>query len=366
MQYTNSIDKIRLIAKIKDDNDELLLNFLEALAKNNVISTSYQIRDGKSYGTMFGGKDEDGRKLGTVFFRISLAKIKTKHELPEVQPEEVEDMTEYLEEDGTHGWRYVFQLYKNHARRKTHEYKVREEYLRLELEFNPNKFKITPMMKQTVQDLINFTDIETIKLTRIDIALDFNQDIINGYEFFDDVPNRTSAKYKIGNQQTGWLVGRNGNNVQICIYDKNKERADNNQLMDITKDIWHRCEVRLSGPKVMDNLLNLEDFNPFEKCGLAKVIRFRPEMIEIPDMKNPKSISDYDITITALTLLEYSPDLFKKRFTSKATQAKYRKKLAELTRTETLPLYEVFEDMKKGLIFDVLATIPQLSTQFLK
>lgn len=369
-----SIDKVRFLAKIRRYNAERMLNYLEALQSMHFIDRNIKIKDGKGFGTIFGKTDPiTGVKHGAIYFRITLVK---EHATGEVLPNTASeiDIRDLLEDDGRPGWAYMLACYAEAMKRKEMATTL-HQFLRLELEYNPNHFKKTPLMEETVNTLLGFTDTNTITPSRIDIALDFYEDIINGQKVFDQVPNRTCATYSVGDKSTGWLIGRNGNNVQISIYDKNKEREDNKQTQDIKHPNWNRVEVRLSrSDNVVKNLKNWAEFNPFEKCnlvpdrqcGLAEIIDLIPEP---KSWDNKNEVSKYDSSVTAITLYATNIARFESRYASKATRAKYKKlyhqlEAQALAGANGVDLFGAFESVKEKAMTELLEILPWLKNNF--
>lgn len=369
-QAVASIDKIRLVARIKGDNAERMLNYLSALSAHSLIDTNYKLIDGKAYGTIFGGFDKfTGQKHGAIFFRIVLAKEKATGEVLPIGEDDIVDVRDLMDEDGRPGWAYMLACYAEAMKRKEMASTL-HQFLRLEMEYNPNHFEKTPLMAETVQELLGFVAINTIKLTRFDIAMDFYQDIINGYQWDDQVTNRECASYTKSRQATGWLVGKNGNNVQISIYDKNKEREDNKQAQDIKHKHWNRVEVRLSrSASVKKNLDNWDEFNPFDKCGLIiatqdeleKMVRLIPK----PDnLKNASQMTAYQNKVLAVNMLQTDIEMFNAMFASSKTRSNHRKLYNDLRNElygeSKIDLYGAFESIKKEVMEQLHELLPQL------
>lgn len=364
-----SIDKVRILGRVSPLKIEDLMDYLMELHDYNIMRDRPRERDGQMWCEIFGGEDLVTKAPhGTVFLRLVPVNEKATGEELKKEDEDLEDLFDIIKKFGSHSMEYVKACYEQLRRRKQVASTV-GKYIRIELEFNPKYRRTNPQLMNVIEKVLGFA--YNLELSRTDIAMDYYQDLITGYKWIDGVPNRRASAFSIENTSTGWLVGKNGNNVQINIYDKNRERKDNKLEGQMKDHFWHRVEVRLSDPdKVLKNLKNWDSFNPFEKSGLvrentdqlARLIRL------IPEPKNPDNKvqqNKYNNEISAISLIVACPEKFERMYTSTRSRAKYRKLYRELMFESSNQLNGVdlragFESVKEKAMTELLEILPWL------
>lgn len=370
-----SIDKVRILGRVSPLKTEDLMDYLMELYDCNIMRDKPKRRDGQMWCELFGGEDPITKAPhGKVFLRLVPVKEKATKEEVKKEDEDLSDIYDVIEKFGSHSMEYVKACYKQLRRRKQVASTV-GKYIRIELEFNPKYRQNNPQLLNVVNDITSFAS--ELELSRTDIAMDYYQDLITGYKWIDGVPNRRALVFMIGNVPTGWLIGVNGSNVQIDIYDKNRERKDNKLEGQMKDHFWHRVEVRLSDPdNVLKNLKNWDSFNPFDKSGLVKDQADQlANLIElIPKPKNAKNktqLESYAGKVTAISLLVANPNQFAQVYTAEATRSKYRKMHRELSlelsaRTGGVDLHAGFESVKEKAMTELLEILPWLKNNLEK
>lgn len=364
-----SIDKVRILGRVSPLKTEDLMDYLMELYDCNIMRDRPRERDGQMWCELFGGEDPITKAPhGKVFLRLVPVKEKATKEEVKKEDEDLSDIYDVIEKFGSHSMEYVKACYKQLRRRKQVASTV-GKYIRIELEFNPKYRQNNPQLLNVVNDITSFAS--ELELSRTDIAMDYYQDLITGYKWIDGVPNRRALVFTIGNVPTGWLIGVNGSNVQIDIYDKNRERKDNKLEGQMKDHFWHRVEVRLSDPdNVLKNLKNWDSFNPFDKSGLARESTDQlAQLISlIPKPQNPDNKvqqNRYNNEVNAISLMVACPEQFEKMYTSKATRSKYRKLYRELMFESSNQLNGVdlragFESVKEKAMTELLEILPWL------
>ena len=370
-----SIDKARILGRVSPLKVEKLMDYLVELHDCNIMKDRPRERDGQMWCEIFGGEDLITKTPhGTVFLRLVPVNEKATNEELKKEDEDLEDLFDVIKKFGSHSMEYVKACYKQLRRRKQVASTV-GKYIRIELEFNPKYRRTNPQLMNVIEMILGFA--HSLELSRVDVAMDYYQDLITGYKWIDGVPHRRTSAFSIENTPTGWLIGKNGNNIQINIYDKNRERKDN-KLEGQTKDhYWHRVEVRLSKTEnVLKNLKNWDNFNPFEKSGLAK--ESADQLVKliglIPKPQNPDNKvqqNRYNNEVTAISLIVACPEQFEKMYASKATRSKYRKLYRELmfessNQVNGVDLRAGFESVKEKAMTELLEILPWLKNNLEK
>ena len=216
---------------------------------------------------------------------------------------------------------------------------TRGELAKARLEFNP-KYMVLASFRDILEVLASVFKIS--HCTRLDIALDYQYDILNKVQFIDLNSKRKSTIFKraLGVLETVYFGSRKSR-IQVVFYDKIAQIADSEfgDTMCKTnpdKD-YQRCEVRFNSKEGVQKFL--EDVNPFDKLVLSEGFDVVRAMTDLKDN-----------AFRALTLLALNKGEFNKMFTGKEARAKYNKLFVEYQKPVPLDLLEDFQTVKNDLI----------------
>ena len=216
---------------------------------------------------------------------------------------------------------------------------TRGELAKARLEFNP-KYMVLASFRDILEVLASVFKIS--HCTRLDIALDYQYDILNKVQFIDLNSKRKSTIFKRAGGVTETVYfGSRKSRIQVVFYDKIAQIADSefgDTMCKTSPDKdYQRCEVRFNSKEGVQKFL--EDVNPFDKLVLSEGFDVRKSMTELKED-----------TFKVLSLMVMDKTLFNELYTTKATRAKYNKLFAEYQKPVPLDLLEDFQITKNDLI----------------
>lgn len=254
---------------------------------------------------------------------------------------DVEAFRQYIEYDGSIGFRQDFSspMYNwagtilGELKEGSAFFQFNDRERKVRLEFNPKHAKDEKIKREYEKFLEHMIDR---KFSRIDVAFDFDHDLFK-YKIFDSAPNRKQT-VMMGQSRAIETVylGTRKSEMQIVLYDKEKERKDKGDDLGLPEGIgqWKRLEVRLMTSAHIEKLMrNWQDFNPFERFHLIG---------DIPK----EAFKDIREWALAKALLE-EPSLWAEL--NKNTKTRYRKLLKGIE-TEELDLGEIWEQEKTPIM----------------
>lgn len=130
----------------------------------------------------------------------------------------------------------------------------------IRLEFNPNNVTYTPSLLALIKSL------KVAKMTRIDLAVDYIDNLIFS-EYFVNSPDKSKTTYENRKRNlTGWIFGSLASETMYRVYDKKAEVKYKKDL-EIDCKTWWRIEMMIR-PK---NGKIWSDYSPFEDITIANI-----------------------------------------------------------------------------------------------
>lgn len=212
-------------------------------------------------------------------------------------------------------------------------------------EFNPKYLSVGEETKSIYREVVSMLNLDTIGLSSIHIALDYNINI-NSLVITDTRSRKENRFYGVDKFLETMYLGKRASRNHLCIYDKKKEN-DDNESMDQYPDLEHvvRFEARLKNNYAKDFITT--DFNPFKGVKVA-----------INSLKAVTSNQDWKIKDRAMIfyLLSNPEEIHSMPPTTKKRWVERINELVELS----LDVVEDYEQKKDSLV-DELGSLLNLS-----
>lgn len=222
-----------------------------------------------------------------------------------------------------------------HVSWEGHRKKTKGELPKARIEFNP-KYMELESMRDTLSLLATVFKISHV--TRLDVAIDYQYDILNKIQFIDQNSRRKSVLFKraLGVLETIYF-GTRKSRIQVVFYDKiaqiaESEFGDTMCKTDPDKD-YQRCEVRFNSREGVEKFF--DDINPFDK------------LVATEGFDVARAIKDLDDnTLNKLLIKTVNKGVFEGMITGKKARAKYNKLFVDYQLEPPIDFYEDFRQAK--------------------
>lgn len=198
------------------------------------------------------------------------------------------------------------------------QYTNENNFKNIRIEFNPNKCSTDEIIKV-------LRSMRNSKLTRVDLAFDFEVDLTE-FTIFDSIKRKETVIKGTDRKIETIYFGSRASDLQIRIYDKSREQ----NLSDRT---WWRIEVQLRND-ILDFVRN-GSVNPFFGLRIFKPVynglHWRDEAV-----------------IRAMLETDYFVGKMEK-----TARSRYKKKITNLKASDELELINLFEKYKQHLLYDI-------------
>lgn len=205
-------------------------------------------------------------------------------------------------------------------------------------ELNPKYFDYSVLAKQAFDEVISMLKGDTLSLSSIHIAIDYNININS--IVITDVKSRKENVFKSEDKRLETMyVGKRASRNHLCIYDKKTENEDNESIDQYPEfDNITRFEARLKNNYAKDFFKS--DFNPFE--GLIVSDDFESALL------SDETLTDNEIG----KLLLYFRHPHRLQALPETTRKRYQKKMKSVGGLG-ISVPEDFKDKKNSLIAEL-------------